>query len=119
LIISSLKTQKYFDLVNKQGIKLHSSYFLLVLAKNYSHIAENLHGEVSLGMKVSRKLGNAVIRNKIKRRIRHLLSLISKNLDQSSKLGLILIPKKGFEKLDFALIANEFKKLLDSKGLIS
>ena len=98
MLISSLKNQKEFDLVNKLGKKFHSPYFITIIAKNStklfaklnvkgnidnlckksSEILYNSSNTLLFGMKVGRKLGNAVIRNKIKRRIRHLVRLLSK-----------------------------------------
>ena len=91
MLISSLKNQKEFDLVNKLGKKFHSPYFITIIAKNStklfaklnvkgnidnlckksSEILYNSSNTLLFGMKVGKKLGNAVIRNKIKRRIKH------------------------------------------------
>ncbi|MGI4776349.1 MAG: ribonuclease P protein component [Janthinobacterium lividum] len=117
-ILSSLKSQKHFDSVNKQGKKLYSQHFLLVLATNYSEIDPTSYSEIRFGMKVNKKLGTAVIRNKIKRRIRHLIRNTSRNILLSSariKLGLIIVPKKGFEKFKFLELQSEFEKLVIPK----
>ena len=114
MLISSLKNQKYFDLVNKRGIKFHNASSVLVLAKNYPD-SLNTQGQIIFGMKVSKKLGNAVIRNKIKRRIRHLVNFISKQMNPKLRLGLIVVPRKGFEKIAFSTLVNEFSKTLINK----
>jgi ribonuclease P protein component len=113
LIISSLKDQKEFDLVSKQGKKLHTAYFILILAKNFTSIVLSSANTLFFGMKVSRKLGKAVIRNKIKRRIRHLVRLISKVPQfEHYSWGMTIIPKKGFEKVKFAILLSELEKIL-------
>jgi ribonuclease P protein component len=120
LVISSLKNQRHFDLVNKQGKKLHSPYFTLIIANNISQADLELSQvilkkpiAIALGMKVSKKLGKAVIRNKIKRRIRHLVRIISKDLAiTNSTLGMIIIPKKNFDKLEFSVLLDQLKKSL-------
>lgn len=64
-------------------------------------------------MKVGRRIGNAVIRSKIKRRIRHLVRILAADPGlQISNWGLIIIPKKGFEKADFQLLQSELHKSL-------
>ena len=112
--ISSLKNQKYFDLVNKRGTKLHKPSAVLVLAKNYPNDLDTV-GHITLGMKVGKKLGNAVVRNKIKRRIRHIITLISKQADFKSNLGLIVVARKGFDKATFSTLFDEFSKSLSAK----
>ncbi len=113
MIIHSLKDQPEFNLVNKQGKKVYSPYFILVKATDLPIPPYDITNLIFLGMKVSKKLGKAVIRNKIKRRIRHLIQIISKHPKlQPKRLGIIIIPKKGFEKIDFTLLANEFEKIL-------
>ncbi len=83
------------------------------------------------GMKVGKKLSkSAVTRNKIKRRIRHLVRLLvnnsghtdnnsgrtgSKNplskIIQQHNWGMIIIPRKGFEKFLFAHLLAELEKI--------
>jgi ribonuclease P protein component len=120
--ILSLTHQREFDLINKTGTKLYNSYFLAILAKNFVHVAnksrvskdlESKSTIMSLGIKASKKLGNAIIRNKIKRRIRHLVRII--NLHPAlyhSQNGLIFIPKKNFDKVIFATLEKAFRKTI-------
>ena len=115
LLIISLKDQKKFDLVNKCGAKFHSKSFLLVGAKNFSEIPSVSPNAIFLGMKVSKKLGIAVIRNKIKRRIRHAIQILSKNPKFPPGItAMIIIPRKGFEKIIFTVLLDEFNKALSS-----
>lgn len=144
MFIDSLKNQKHFDLVNKNAAKLSSPYFLLVLSKDFFGIEKipkhanfplsyksfdpqdstnslievriktNATSYLYFGMKVSKKLGNAVVRNKIKRRIRHIIQIISKMLE-NFKLGLIVIPYKDFHKVEFALLLSEFQMLFTNQ----
>lgn len=113
MTIYSLKNQPEFDLVNKQGKKAYSPYFILVQSKNFPIPPLDLTNLVFLGMKVGRKIGKAVVRNKIKRRIRHLVQIISKHPKlQPRRIGIIVIPKKGFEKIDFTILLSEFERIL-------
>ncbi|WP_341751433.1 MULTISPECIES: ribonuclease P protein component [unclassified Candidatus Tisiphia] len=133
MLISSLKNQKEFDLVNKLGKKFHSPYFITIIAKNStklfaklnvkgnidnlckksSEILYNSSNTLLFGMKVGRKLGNAVIRNKIKRRIRHLVRLLSKESKfKQNSWAMIVIPRKGFEQIEFATLLSELYKIV-------
>jgi len=133
VLILSLKNQKEFDLVNKLGKKFYSPYFITVIAKDFTKLLAKLNagnnaadkttnqtklckksGEVLLlfGIKAGRKLGNAVIRNKIKRRIRHLIRLLSKETQIKPNIwAMIIIPKKGFDQIDFATLLSELYRI--------
>jgi len=63
------------------------------------------------GQKVGKKLGNAVVRNKIKRRIRHLCRLMHHEHQVASNLSIIIIPKKNFENILFSDLVTEFRKI--------
>jgi ribonuclease P protein component len=59
------------------------------------------------GWIVSSKNGNAVIRNKIKRRFRVISSLVLKELNVDSSVAICYIAKKQAFLLDFKVIQNE------------
>lgn len=108
--IFSLKSQKEFDRVNKCGSKTHGSYFILVVSTKNLYPELTASNPTMLGMKVSRKFSKkAVIRNKAKRRIRHLTQLLVKdpqiNTDNKS---IIVIPKRGFENCNFSKLSSDF-----------
>lgn len=113
--ILSLKNQKEFDHVNKHGSKVHGTYFILVVSTKVPRadlpyvdlIIPNL---TMFGMKVSRKFSKkAVVRNKAKRRIRHLVQLLVKNPDlNTNNKAIIVIPKKGFDTSNFLKLSNDF-----------
>ena len=110
--ILSLKNQKEFDHVNRHGLKKHGSYFVLVVSKVALRTDLTASNQTIFEMKVSRKFSKkAVIRNKAKRRIRHLVRLLAKNPDIDTKnKAMIIIPKRGFEDCDFAKLYSDFTK---------
>ncbi|MCC8483951.1 MAG: ribonuclease P protein component [Rickettsia endosymbiont of Labidopullus appendiculatus] len=124
MLILSLKNQKEFDLVNKLGKKFHSPYFITVIAKDFTklhqiqlckksrEILDDSSDIILFGIKAGRKLGNAVIRNKIKRRIRHLVRLLSRETQiKPNSWAMIIIPKKGFDQIEFATLLSELYKI--------
>lgn len=111
-MINSLKNQKEFELINKLGKKFHEQYFILVIAKNIPKIFLKSKYNIFLGIKVSKKLNKkAVVRNKIKRRIKHLIRLICNNTN-FKKLAMIIIPRKSFDTVDFSVLNHELSKII-------
>ena len=109
--ILSLKSQKEFDRVNERGSKIHGSCFILIVStKTLQTEIVSASNPTILGMKVSRKFSKkAVIRNKAKRRIRHLTQLLVKNPDiNTDNKSIIVIPKQGFENYNFSKLSNDF-----------
>ena len=108
--ILSLKSQKEFDHVNERGSKIHGSCFILVVSTKIIHDELVASNPTMLGMKVSRKFSKkAVVRNKAKRRIRHLTQLLVKNPDiNTDNKSIIVIPKQGFENYNFSKLSNDF-----------
>ena len=117
MYVVSLKNQKEFDRVNRHGIKAHGGFFILIIS---SHIHEtqtlsknNATSSFLFGMKVSRRFSKkAVVRNKVKRRIRHLVRMIANDLKPiAENKALIIIPKIGFDKTNFAELHNDFNNV--------
>ena len=61
---------------------------------------ENQKSHFRVGLSVSKKLGNAVTRNQIKRRIRHILLSVREQL--ADNVDFVVIARKGVEGLDYA-----------------
>lgn len=93
-----LHSRKDFDLIWKGGRKSHVSHFLIiVLQKNC--------GPTRLGLTVSRKIGGAVARNRVKRKLREYFRL-SYDMFPSS-VDVLIVAKKGAASLSSEMIANE------------
>jgi len=97
----SLKNQKEFDSVNRIGKKFVGKFMIVVMSKSDSH-------NTYLGLKVGRKFGNAVVRNKFKRRIRAIAYDFGKHHAGNS---FIVIPKFYASKADYTDLAKDFQKL--------
>lgn len=87
---------------------------MTVVARNFDIIETNCDNPTFLGMKVNKKISKkACVRNKIKRRMRHLLRLLLSDNDLNlSKTALIFIPYKNFELVEFTKLLSELKSIL-------
>ncbi len=113
--ISSLKNQKEFSIVSSLGKKIYRPHFISIISPNLGAEVEFAkRASFFLGMKVTKKIGNAVLRNKIKRRIRHCFRELTKADKLKEKSALVIIPKKDFDKLEFSFILSELTKIFSA-----
>ncbi|CAJ99023.1 ribonuclease P protein component [Helicobacter acinonychis] len=123
----SLKNKSEFDRVYQRGFKKHNSFFSLFVldaSKEPSHFKnpffcrlKDTEKSCLLGLSVSKKVGNAVKRNLIKRRLR---SLVLKHASLCQGFALVFVPKKDCERLDFLTLEKHFLEMLISiKGYMN
>ncbi len=102
-IKNRVKSQQDFSKVIKNSKGIRSQDFVL-------HYVKNDLGYSRVGIAVSNKLGNAVIRNRIKRQIRPIVdSLVDYN---KQSLDIILIVKNNFLDKNHAEQVNSIKSVL-------
>lgn len=86
-----VKRERDFNQIFSHGKNVANRKFVVYrLSKNQQHFR--------VGLSVSKKLGNAVVRNRIKRKIRHIL------IEYQSQLvadDFVIIARKGVEELDY------------------
>jgi ribonuclease P protein component len=112
----SLKKSENFIRILKKK-KLNTKYFTIYFDKNLKNTGEYLN--ISFVMK--KKIGNAVIRNKIKRKLR---SAVQKILKKKKQVDLsftyVIFGKNSIYKEKFEDVLNEvdrvFKKIKQLKG---
>ena len=97
-----------FTVCYEQGRKRFSRRFIL-----FVHKRSQDDGGIRVGLTVSRKMGNAVARNRIKRVVREYFRLHQDVFD--SPLDIVVVPKRNLEakQLTLALAAEEFTPLLE------
>lgn len=107
LVISPLRQQSDFNLVNKLGRKYKATHFICVTHKP-SDLLESECDKIFLGLKVSKKIGNAVVRNKVRRRLKHIIrySVINSKYDHSNR-RFIIIPHSNIVDLPYSSIIDE------------
>lgn len=104
---SRLKKRKQFVRVTSKGRKLVASGLILLYAPNGTD-------KNGVGFTVTKKVGNAVTRNRIRRRLREVVRL---GMPQFEKTGydLVLIGRKSTFDRPFNLLQKDFAYVL--KGI--
>jgi ribonuclease P protein component len=102
-----LTDSREFERVYHQGTAYRGKLFSV-------HAFPNEHGTPRLGLSVSRKVGNAVTRNAVRRRLREVfhscISGVSKNLD------LVVSARAAAAEATFEDLREEFGKSLGRVG---
>lgn len=106
--MKSLKKNRDFKKVYSRGKSLAT--YNLVLYYYPNHISEN-----RVGFSISKKIGKAVIRNRIKRRLKEIIRL-KKNL--KTGYDLIFIARKPIAKRDYHQLLGDVNKLLNKAKLV-
>ncbi len=98
--------KKDFLTIYQLGTRNYSKYFTIITHGNQS-------GYKRIGITVSRKVGNAVRRNRIKRLIREFFRLHKAQLSESRDI--VIIGKKNLPRLRYQDVCTELEVLVSNK----
>ena len=101
-----VRSSRDFTFIQKRGRKLSSKSFVVL------SLRQSPPGVSRFGFSVSRKVGNAVVRNRLKRRLRELFRLHRRDL--SAARDFVVIAKPGAANLSYAEIVQELRGPLSS-----
>lgn len=129
--IIPLRDQSSFNKANKLGKKNHSAHMVLItyIDKSFNSFEDSLSSPhcinnnsenllqripIHLGLKIPKKLGNAVTRNKIRRRIKSVVHNLHTAFDLPfiKNRVIVIIPRKNIENFKYHLLQDEIFKIL-------
>lgn len=105
-----VKQNKEIEKILNTGKYVYDSYFTVYKIKNSETI--NFRYAISVG----KKIGNAVLRNKIKRQIRYIVD--SFNIDLNNNIDVFIIAKKNVVEKDFMILKKSLENLFIKQKLI-
>lgn len=109
--MESLKKNKEFNKVYNNG-KSYATRNLVLYLLSASENDNNRYG-----LSVSKKIGNAVVRNKLKRRLREIIRELEKKYNFNS-YDIIFIARNPVVDLNYQQIKRDVEKLYKKAGLI-
>ncbi len=105
----TLNVKRDFDRVYKSQRKWHSPYFIMFF-QNDSGLLEK-----RVGFSVSKKIGNAVCRNLIKRRLRH---IYRESMPYLRNGDMVLLAKSGLDRIAYKTLLNDYRYALKRLDLV-
>ena len=103
-----LRKRPEFLRLSHTGRKIHSAHFVIVSGKNE-------RGESRLGITVSSKVGNAVVRNRIKRCVREFFRRRRHDLRPGEDI--LVIARKSASGVSYdRIVAEMSKSLIEGRG---
>ena len=102
--------QEDYENLYKKGKKFTGKYIIVYIKGNKLHYNR-------FGIVASKKVGNAVIRNRAKRQIRAVIREINREMIGSNDM--VVIAKSNISKSSYCLIKKDFCSILRKAGLCS
>lgn len=109
--MESLKKNKEFKKVYENG-KSYATRNLVIYCLNYEKGKKNRYG-----LSVSTKIGNAVVRNKLKRRLREIIREFEKEKEFKG-YDVIFIARKPVVQINYQHLKRDVKKLYKKMNII-
>jgi len=100
-----LRRRAEFEVVYSGGARVHGRFMTVITLKTASPFAR-------IGIAASRKVGNAVVRNRLKRVARELFRLNN----PSCGLDIVIVPKAHMARAPFDRLEAEFRRGVTPNG---
>ena len=103
----SLNQSKEFQKILKKK-RINTKYFTIYFSSNSKNLKKNLNKYLNISFVIKKNVGNAVTRNKIKRKLKYAVQKILKEKQQINlNRTYVIFGKNNIYKDKFALVLNE------------
>lgn len=104
-----LRKNRDYNLVYKKGKKFYNRYFILIIKKKGKQ-------NTRVGFSITKKYGNAVERNRMKRQLREIIRKQAHSLKKG--IDMVVIPKKNTKELSFSQLNESLRAVLEKSKSI-
>ena len=108
--INRLKKRYQFNYVYKSGEHYSGEHMVL-------YVVSSKTKNIKVGLAVTKKVGHAVVRNKVRRRLREIIKTQVPNLKQNNNI--LVVARENICSASFEKLSNEFSKLIKKANLIN
>ncbi len=108
--VAVLKNKNLFRKTIKEGQKISFPAFILMARR--ASLPEDSQGMCFVGVAVGRKLGNAVVRNYMKRRVREAVRQVFKGYEAADSWYMVIIARKRCEEISFYYLTRELAQAI-------
>ena len=108
-MVVSLKENSAFRRLYYKGASAGNRYLVI-------YCRRNAHGCIRLGLTVSTKLGHAVVRNRMRRRLREIVRLNEGRLQNG--YDIVLVARTAAVEADFRTLTRAFLTVADRVGML-
>ena len=108
--VNRLKKRYQFNYVYKSGEHFSGEHMVLYLVSSKTK-------NIKVGLAVTKKVGKAVVRNRVRRQLREIIKKQVPSLKQN--YNLIVVARDNITSASFENLTNEFLKLIKKANLIN
>ena len=108
--INRLKKRYQFNYVYKSGEHFSGEHMVL-------YVVSSKTKNIKVGLAVTKKIGKAVVRNRVRRQLREIIKKRLPNLKQN--YNIIVVARENITSTSFDILNNEFSKLVIKANLIN
>lgn len=106
--INRLKKRYQFNYVYKSGEHFSGEHMVL-------YVVSSKTKNIKVGLAVTKKIGKAVVRNRVRRQLREIIKKQVPNLKQN--YNIIVVARENITSTSFETLTNEFLKLIKKANL--
>ena len=105
-----LKKNKEFGYVYRKGSSVPKRDFTMIHAKSR-------YGGIRIGLSVSKKVGNAVVRNRVRRRMKEAMRQLLPMTH--GHYAIVFVARSGIDEVKFDSLVQQMRSALRKAGILS